>query len=118
MFLENFKNTHEEVERNKKIELGKKCFREYCNLISPEFFKKERTYQNELCNTLQSFYENKLINLKTNKPYNILIINLPPGFGKTYTVLLFATWCYGKNIKNQIMEVSYNQSLSIQFSKT
>lgn len=110
--------TAPEQMRREKIKRGQESFREYCCLINPAFFKSNREYQDEICNSLQSFYENRLINPDTNEPYDIMIMNLPPGFGKSYTASLFATWIYGKNILNQVIEVSYNQPLSIQFSKT
>jgi predicted phage terminase large subunit-like protein len=115
--LSNYRKTDEEIIRQKNIELSRKNFRHYCNLINPEFYKQNRKYQDILCNTMQNFYEKKLINIETNKAYSILIINLPPGFGKSYTTALFNTWCYGKNIKHKVISVSYNQSLSIQSSK-
>ncbi len=104
--------------RAENIKSGKQNFRKYCNCINPEFFKLHRKYQDILCNTLQDFWENKLINKNTNKPYNILVINLPPGFGKSYTASLFSTWIYGQNIKNKVVTVSYNGDLAETFSAT
>ncbi len=98
--------------RGKKIAAGRENFREYCNLMNPSFFRPERKYQDEICNTLQAFYERRL-----GDGIDILILNLPPGFGKSYSAAMFSSWIYGKNIKNQVIEVSYNQTLSIQFSK-
>ena len=118
MFLDSYRKTDEQQKRAAKIETAQNSFWAYCQLIAPEFFQPQRIYQKELCNTLQDFYENKLLNQITQKPCSILLINIPPGFGKTYTVLLFTTWAYGKNIKNQVINVSYNQTLSIQSSKT
>ena len=60
----------------------------------------------------------RLINETTGKPYDILIINEPPGFGKSYTASTFITWVYGQNPKTQVISVSYNQTLSLTFSKT
>lgn len=108
----------EHTERDKKIESGRESFRAYCNLMNPEFFKPIREYQDSICNTMQGVYEQKIINPETGKPYDILIINLPPGFGKSYTASLFTTWAYGQNIKNQAISVSYNQTLSTRFSKS
>jgi len=116
MLLERFHKNEQQMERSARIGEGCKNFRTYCNLVNPDFFKPERAYQDELCNTLQALYENRLGD--GLKPKSILIINMPPGFGKTYTTLLFATWCYGQNIKNQTMAVSYSQDLSDLFSKT
>lgn len=104
--------------RKRKIEDGKRNFRAYCNLRNPEFFKPERTYQDDICNTLQAAYEKRLVNEKTGEPYDILIINEPPGFGKSYTASTFITWVYGQNPKTQVISVSYNQTLSLTFSKS
>ena len=119
-FLEEFRSisTGEKTQREAEIEKGKKSFRQYCNLINNDFFKQERAYQEIVCDTLQKMYERKIINEKTKKPYDILILNLPPGFGKSYTASLFATWVLGKNNKNQVITVSYGQDLAISFSKT
>lgn len=107
-----------QARRKQKIEQGRRNFRTFCNLRNPDFFKPERTYQDEICNTLQAAYEKRLLNEKTGKPYNILIINEPPGFGKSYTASTFITWVYGQNPKTQVISVSYNQTLSLTFSKT
>lgn len=104
--------------RKRNIEAGRKDFRTYCNLRNPDFFRPERTYQDDICNTLQAAYEKRLINEKTGKPYDILIINEPPGFGKSYTASTFITWAFGQNPKLQVVSVSYNQTLSLTFSKS
>ena len=104
--------------RRKNIAKGIDDFRAYCNLRNPDFFKKERAYQDDICNTLQAAFEKKLINPKTGEPYDIIIINEPPGFGKSYTASTFITWAYGKNPKLQVISVSYNQTLSLTFSKS
>ena len=119
-FLEEFKSVSvgEKTERELNIEKGRKNFRQYCNLINSDFFKTERSYQNIVCNTLEAMYKKELKNSKTQKPYDILLLNLPPGFGKSYTASLFATWVLGQNNKNQVITVSYGQDLAISFSKT
>lgn len=104
--------------RNQDIEAGKISFRHFCNLMNPSFFRSSRTFQDTLCNTLQAMYEKTLINENTGKPYDKLIINLPPGHGKSYTAGMFAAWAFGQNIKNQVITVSYNQTLSTRFAKT
>ena len=78
--------------RRRKIEEGRKDFRIYCNLRNPEFFRPERAYQDDICRAMQAAYEKRLINENTGKPYDILIINEPPGFGKSYTASTFITW--------------------------
>ena len=108
----------DEIERQKIIDAGILNFRDYANAINPSFFKNSRAFQDILCDTLQKAYEKKLINPNTNKPYDKVIINLPPGHGKSYTASLFATWAFGRDIKNQVITVSYNQTLSTRFAKS
>lgn len=116
--LKDFQKDAKNHKRDAAIQAGRKSFREYCNLINPEFFQPHRIYQDTLCNTMQAIYEKKITNPNTGKPYTICIINLPPGFGKSYTAVLFATWAFGQSIKNQVITVSYNQTLSTRFAKS
>lgn len=104
--------------RERNLAKGRRNFRTFCNLRKPEFYKPERGYQDVLCNTLQAAYEKKLVNENTRKPIKYLIINLPPGFGKSYTLANFANWCYGQNIKNKIITVSYNSIIAPEFART
>lgn len=104
--------------REKNLEEGRKNFRAFCNLRKPDFYKPCRGYQDVLCNTLQAAYEKKLVNPETGKPVKYLIINLPPGYGKSYTLANFANWCYGQNVKNKIITVSYNQVIAPEFART
>lgn len=104
--------------RARNLEAGRKNFRTFCNLRKPDFYKPGRTYQDTLCNTLQAAYEKRLVNEKTGKPVKYLIINLPPGFGKSYTLANFVNWCYGQNVKNKVITVSYNGIIAPEFSRT
>ena len=110
--------TEDEKIRLKKIELGRNNFWEYAKLIDPKFFNEKRQYLKTIANALQSFYEKKLINPDTQKAYRFFILNLPPGGGKSYTIAMFITWAYGKNIYNKVVSISYNQILSSRFSKS
>lgn len=112
-----FKRSSSDRDRQAAIRLGKKNFREYCNYMNPTFFKPHRKYQDKLCNTMQAAYEKKLINPKTGEAYDIVIINLPPGFGKSYTAIMLATWAFGQSIQNQVVALSYNKSLAETFAK-
>ncbi len=107
-----------ETERDKNLKKGREDFRTFCNLRKPDFYKSGRTYQDALCDTLQAAYEKKILNEKTGKPIKYLIINLPPGFGKSYTLANFANWCYGQNVKNKIITVSYNGTIAPEFART
>lgn len=110
------RTTEEEI-REKRIEEGKVSFRKFCNYMNPSFFSNSRAFQDILCTTLQQMYEKKLLN-DNGRSYDKLIINLPPGHGKSYTAGMFAAWAFGQNIKNQVITVSYNQTLSTRFAKT
>ena len=115
-FREQLNNRDTVRERN--LAKGRKDLRSFCNLRKPDFYKPEREYQDVLCNTLQAAYEKKLVNEKTGKPIKYLIINLPPGFGKSYTLANFVNWCYGQNIKNKVITVSYNNIIAPEFART
>lgn len=104
--------------REEKLELGRNNFWEYCKLIDSKFFNEKRQYLKRIATDLQSFYERKLINLDTKKAYRYFILNLPPGAGKSYTIAMFVTWAYGKDIYNKVVSISYNQILSSRFSKS
>lgn len=107
-----------ETQRDRNLRLGRENLRTFCNLRKPDFYKPEREYQDVLCNTLQAAYEKRLLSEKTGKPIKYLIINLPPGYGKSYTLANFANWAYGKNIKNKIITVSYNGTIAPEFART
>lgn len=104
--------------REKRLREARKSFWEYCKLLHPTFYKESRTYLKDMCNTLQLFYENKLINPNTNEPYLNMTINIPPRHGKSFTIQNFSTWIYGINLQQQIITVSYSRDLSDRFSQS
>lgn len=104
--------------RERNLAAGRKNLRRFCNLRKPDFYKPQRTYQDLLCNTLQAAYEKRLLSEKTGKPVKYLIINLPPGFGKSYTLANFVNWAYGQDVKNKVITVSYNGIIAPEFSRT
>lgn len=53
-----------------KIELARRKFFFYCNVVMPIFYKIERDYLFNLCNELQNFL--------SDDKHDVLIINLPP----------------------------------------
>lgn len=104
--------------RARNLAAGRQNFRIFCNLRKPDFYKAEREYQDILCNTLQAAYRKELCNPDTGKPIKYLIINLPPGFGKSYTLANFVNWAYGQDVKNKVITVSYNGIIAPEFSRT
>lgn len=91
-----------------KLALARKDFFSYCNLLAPDFYKRDRTYLIELCDELQDFYYSD---------DDVLIINEPPRHGKSRTASMFTQWVFGKNQQEKVMTGSYNQTLSTIFSK-
>lgn len=92
-----------------KKELARRDFWYYCKLLGKkDFYNDKKEYLKDLCNQLQSFID-------SNK--KILVINMPPRFGKSYTATLFVQWLLGRNNKLKIMTGSYNETLSSTFAK-
>ena len=92
-----------------KKELARRDFWYYCKLLGKkDFYNDRKEYLKDLCNQLQSFID-------SNK--KILVINMPPRFGKSYTATLFVQWLLGRNNKLKIMTGSYNETLSSTFAK-
>ena len=92
-----------------KKELARRDFWHYCKLLGKkDFYNDKKEYLKDLCNQLQSFID-------SNK--KILVINMPPRFGKSYTATLFVQWLLGRNNKLKIMTGSYNETLSSTFAK-
>jgi conserved hypothetical protein len=92
-----------------KRELARREFFYYCHLQAPDFYRKDRDYLVELCNTLQEFYE--------DPDAKVLIMNMPPRHGKSRTAQMAAKWILGKNPIEKIMTGSYNATLSTTFAK-
>ena len=90
------------IQYQAKLELARRSFFHYCNLMDSKFYRNDRTYLVNLCNTLQEFYEGNS---------DVMIINCPPRHGKSYTAQMFTQWLLGKNLNNKIMTGSYNETL-------
>ncbi|OCN03582.1 terminase [Erysipelotrichaceae bacterium MTC7] len=96
------------IRQGAKIELAKREFFSFCNLLAPDFYKEDREYLVTLCNTLQEFYEGD---------DDVIIINMPPRHGKSRTASNFVEWLFGINRQLKVMTGSYNETLSTTFSK-
>lgn len=91
-----------------KIEMARRRFYWYCQLRYPSFYRADRKYLMEICDTMQAFLTNDK---------RLLVINLPPRHGKSFTASHYVEWVLGINPKMQIMTGSYNETLSTRFSK-
>lgn len=92
-----------------KTELAKREFFFYCSLMAPDFYKPERTYLVDLCNSFQEFLESD---------EKVMIVNEPPRHGKSRTAGKLVEWILGKDQTKKVMTGSYNETLSTTFSKS
>lgn len=90
-------------------ELARRDFFEYCHLMAPKFYKRDRKYLVDLCNDLQEFL---------TSDDDVLVINEPPRHGKSRTGGMFVQWVFGNDQNKKIMTGSYNETLSTTFSKS
>lgn len=97
------------IKQGAKIELARRNFFDYANLMAGDFYKRDRKFLVHLCDELQDFYYSK---------DDLLVINLPPRHGKSRTVGLFTQWLLGRHPSEKIMTGSYNETLSTVFSKS
>lgn len=125
------------IVRELKIRKARENFWEFEKLIIPSFFKEGRQHLKDLADTLQAFYERRIIKFKEDEEWQIipkesiavinltnaiictkLMLNMPPQHGKSLSLTLFEDWVLGQNVKERIVTVSYNQENAISFSET
>lgn len=99
---------HKALKQKIDIELARREFFSFCNLLAPDFYKEDRTYLVELCNELQEFLTDDT---------EVMIVNEPPRHGKSRTASNFEAWAFGMNNQMKIMTGTYNETLSTTFSK-
>ena len=99
----------EYVREQARIELARRHLYDYCKLTNPNFYKQERVYLKEMCESIEKF-----LNQNVKK---FLVINLPPRHGKSFTSKNTVEWLFGKDNKLRVMTGSYNETLSGQFAK-
>lgn len=92
-----------------KIELSRRFFFDYCNLIMPSFYKYDRQYLVDVCEAFQNFLD--------DNEHDVLVLNMPPRHGKSLSLGRFVEWVLGNNHDMKIMTGSYNETLSTVFSK-
>lgn len=98
------------------IALARVDFYAYCRIRMPRFYKTDRVYLKEFCETLQAFVEDRLYE-NDGTPVTRLMINLPPRHGKTLTLVLLAQWLLGHDPSVSIIDVAYNETLSGRYAK-
>lgn len=108
--------------REAKCELARRNFWEYLKVKDPGFYKESRPHLKEFAGILQGFWERKLKNPEGGVA-KILIVNLPPRTGKSYTLTNFCSWVLGRSWSDpdraaeKIITVSYNDDMATDFSR-
>lgn len=102
--------------RLKIIIYAHETFWMYCKTLAPDFYRDDRPHLKELCDTLQAFWERKLLK-ENGEPYLKLMINMPPRFGKTRTLFLFCAWIIGLIMTTKVIACSYNDLSASDFSR-
>lgn len=98
------------IRRQAQLTLAKRDFFYYCQLMAGDFYKQERIYLKQLCDSFQNFM--------SDDEHNVLIINIGPRHGKSRTAGMFVQWLLGNDNTKKIMTSSYNDTLSTVFSKS
>lgn len=109
---------------------GRRSFLEYCQLTEPDFYKKDRWHLTQLCNTLQAFFENRIVRVVGSELWEIidkvddsreyceeLYIQMPPRHGKTRTLVNFCCWILGNYNTHKFMYTSYNDDTAADTSR-
>ena len=98
----------EYIKQQAQIELARREFFYFCHTMNPKFYKKDRQFLKDMCGELQEFYYSD---------DDVLVLNVPPRHGKSFTGGHLAQWIFGINPEEKIMTGSYNETLSTVFSK-
>jgi predicted phage terminase large subunit-like protein len=106
----------EAITRLEDAEKGAGNFWHFCCLKAPNYFSDDKPHLKLLVETLQAFYERKLLK-PDGTPYRKLMINIPPRHGKSRTLINFCQWVLGKNQNERIIECSYNDDAAGDFAK-
>ena len=104
------------ISRGSTAELCRRSLWMFCKTLAPDFYKESRPHLKTLCDTLQNFYENKLLK-DDGTPYIDLMIEMPPRHGKSRTLCMFEAWILGLEHKNKIVTASFNDDLAQDFSR-
>lgn len=99
-----------------KIALSRDSLYCFARLRMPTVYTESRTYLRELCDTIQRFVDDKLLDA-SGKPIDKLIINGPPRHCKTVTIVNAVQWALGHDPTLPVIATSYNEDLSGRFAR-
>lgn len=96
------------IKKGAMMELARREFFYFCNLLADDFYLEDREYLVDTCNELQDFLDSD---------DDVMILNAPPRHGKSRTAVMLSQWLLGRDKTKKIMTGSYNETLSTNFSK-
>lgn len=99
----------EVIKLGAKLELARRHLYDFCQILFPNFYKDERTYLKEFCESVENFIN--------DKDKRFLIINMPPRHGKSLTDQCLTSWLLGRDPTCRVMTASYNEDVASVFSK-
>ena len=70
--------------RQAQLALARRDFFYYCQLMAGDFYKTDRTYLKQLCDSFQGFM--------SDDEHNVLVVNIGPRHGKSRTAGMFVQW--------------------------
>lgn len=98
----------EQVKHQARIELARRSFWDFEQLLYPELFTDERKLLKEIAETIQTFIED------SDKHY--LVLSVPPGHYKSFTAKNLSLWLMGKDPSTRIIGVANSGDLASMFS--
>lgn len=121
---------------SEKINLAKTNLWDFCELMSPDFYKDSRHHLMEISTILSFFYHQEIkipskiivngesidikdteVSLLPGTVIKKLMMNIPPQHGKSRTLTNFSSWVLGQNNEERILLASYNNDSATDFSK-
>lgn len=101
--------TREDALIGAKISMARRSLFWFQNFFYPKFYRPDRTYLREMCDDIQGFVE--------SSDKRILIVNVPPRHGKSFTATGLAKWLFGRFPWAKVITGSYNETLSGTFAR-
>jgi predicted phage terminase large subunit-like protein len=98
----------EEVKHQARIELARRSFWDFEQLLYPELFTDDRKLLKEMAETIQEFIED------SDKHY--LVLSVPPRHYKSFTAKNLALWLMGKEPSSRVIGVANSGDLASMFS--
>lgn len=106
-----FEASIDEIEHELQIRACRTSYLEYVKYTNPGY--KESKFHNYLCREVQKFIEKD-----TSAAFDILLLSVPPQFGKSTTVTeTLPSYYLGKNPDKKVIICGYNEDFAIRFGR-